>query len=124
MDLVFKTLAVSIGFVMLLWLPVLWGYLVAKRKGLAKPRLFAFLSGCLGYGFHTLVSALVAIPLETYLLKVAPLHCLESQNKQLCSVYEFIDQWEVLVGLAALIVVALLCPFVFNRYVWSRFGNH
>lgn len=124
MDLVLATVGVSIGFVIALWLPVGWAYLFAKLKGLAKPGWFAFLSGCLSYGFHTLVGALVSIPMEVFLTKVAPSHCLDSQNRQLCSVYDFFDQWGAVFGLAVVIAVAVLCPFVFNKYVWSRLGDH
>ena len=124
MDVVLPAVAVSIGFVAAVWVPVGWAYLFAKLKGLAKPGWFAFSSGCLGYGFHILVGAMVAVPMEVFLVKVAPSHCLYTQNSQLCSAYDFLDEWGAAFGLIVLFIVAVLSPFVVNKYVWSRIGDH
>lgn len=124
MDVVLPAVSVSLGLVVAVWLPVAWGYLFAKLKALAKPGWFAFSSGCLGYGFHILVGAIVAIPMEVFLVKVAPLHCLHNQTKQLCSIYDFLDQWGAAFGLIVLLIVAALAPLIVNKYVWSRLGDH
>lgn len=119
-DFFFKLSGVAFGMLFVLWLPVLWGYIYAKRRLFERPRQFAFFSGCTSYGIYSLIGALVAIPMGLILVKIAPQECLGLLRNGFCLLASFVDKWAVELGWGASVVITFLSPFIFNKYVWSR----
>lgn len=113
-------LAVGLGIIALLWLPVLWAYIYARWQGISEPVRFAFYSGCVTYGIPMLVGAITVIPLLLVLAKVAPQQCFDAPGSWVCATYDFIDDWLETIATLMTIVIAIFCPAYFNRYVWSR----
>lgn len=112
--------AIGLGIIALLWLPVLWGYIYARWKRLSSPKKFAFYNGCVTYGIPTLVGALIIIPIMLVLAKVAPQQCFDAPESWVCATYDFLDDWLAVIGTIATVVMGIFCPVLFERQVWCR----
>ncbi|MTJ00469.1 MAG: hypothetical protein FH752_17835 [Marinobacter adhaerens] len=113
------SLAIGIGLAAVFWLPVLWGYLFAKWKGLVSPKRFAFFSGCTSYGIQTLIGALLIFPFAVPATKSAPQYCYDKPGAWLCHFLDFAEDWSGAFGLIAAVAVTVVAPAIFNKYVWA-----
>jgi hypothetical protein len=113
------SIGIGIGMVLVMWLPVLWGYIFARWKGLYSPKRFAFFSGCTSYGIQTLIGALLIFPFAVPAAKSAPQFCYDNPGAWLCHVVDFAEDWSAICGLIAAVVVTGVAPAIFNKYVWA-----
>jgi hypothetical protein len=113
------SIAMGIGLAVVFWLPVLWGYIFAKWKGLCSPKRFAFFSGCMSYGIQTLIGALLIFPFAVPAAKSAPQYCYDNPGAWLCHFLDFAEDWSGIFGLIAALVVTAVAPAIFNKYVWA-----
>lgn len=115
----------SLAVVLIVWTPVIFAYVYARRKKIGGQFAFSLICGCLCHGFFILLGSIIFLPFGLVAIFLMPEYCQGAVDNLFCEYFYShsfysIEELINVVFFSFLIIASFTSPILFNRYFWCK----